>query len=115
MGNPIFRLVALKDAEDFFESLSPAVRRKIFYNIDKVANGIKDSELFKKLENSDIWEFRTLWQGIAYRLFAFWDKDEETLVIATHGIVKKTNKTPLNEIRKAEKIRKDYFELKKRK
>ncbi|WP_262712673.1 type II toxin-antitoxin system RelE/ParE family toxin [Arachidicoccus ginsenosidivorans] len=33
---------------------------------------------------------------MAYRLLAFWDKDEmeQTLVIATHGINKKTKKTP---------------------
>ena len=35
--------------------------------------------------------------------------EEETLVIATHGIVKKTQKTPLKEITKAEEIRKEYF------
>ena len=40
---------------------------------------------------------------------AFWDTEEETLVIATHGIVKKTRKTPLKEITKAEEIRKEYF------
>ena len=40
---------------------------------------------------------------------AFWDTEEETLVIATHGIVKKTQKTPLKEITKAEEIRKEYF------
>jgi phage-related protein len=28
---------------------------------------------------------------------------------ATHGIVKKTQKTPLKEITKAEEIRKEYF------
>ena len=36
---------------------------------------------------------------------AFLDTEEETLVIATHGIVKKTQKTPLKEITKAEEIR----------
>lgn len=43
------------------------------------------------------------------RLFAFWDKDKEAFVVATHGIVKKTQKTPLKEILKAEEIRKEYF------
>ena len=33
--------------------------------------------------------------------------------LATHGIIKKTKKTPKNEIKKAEEIRKIYFELKK--
>lgn len=78
----------------------------------KVAGGEKNSELFKKLENSDIWEFRTLYNGIAYRLFAFWDTDQKTLVVATHGIIKKTQKTPKKEIAKAETIKKQYFEIK---
>ena len=38
-------------------------------------------ELFNKMGDSDIWEFRTLYGGMSYRLLAFWDTDEETLVI----------------------------------
>ncbi len=71
-----------------------------------------DSELFKKITGTDIWEFRTLFNGIAYRLFAFWDKEGETLVVATHGIVKKTQKTPQKEIDKAEALRKEWFNKK---
>lgn len=46
-----------------------------------------------------------------YRLFAFWDKEDktETLVFATHGIVKKTSKVDKAEIDKADKIRQQYF------
>ncbi len=84
----------------------------MFYNIDKVVGGVKDQELFKKLGDTDIWEFRTSWQGMAYRLFAFWDKDGETLVVATHGLVKKTQKTPNSEIKRALMIRKEYFDNK---
>ena len=109
MNKPLFNLVTLKEAEDFINRLAPDVIRKMFYNIDKVAGGVKDPELFKKLGDTEIWEFRTLWQGVAYRLFAFWDTDGETLVIATHGLVKKTQKTPKNEIKKALAIRKEYF------
>jgi phage-related protein len=72
-----------------------------------------DKELFKKMGDSDIWEFRTLYGGMSYRLLAFWDTDEETLVIATNGFVKKTQKTPLKEIAKAEELRKLYFNSKK--
>ena len=43
----------------------------------------------------------------------FGDTDAETLVIATHGFVKKTQKTPSKEINKAEAIRKLYFNSKK--
>lgn len=67
------------------------------------------NHLFKKLDNSEIWELRTLFSGICYRLFAFWDTETETLVVATHGIIKKTQKTPQKEIQRAEEIRKEYF------
>jgi len=66
------------------------------------------------LENTDIWEFRTLYNKTAYRLFAFWDVESDTLVIATHGMVKKTQKTPSREMTKAEAIMRRYFELKRK-
>lgn len=85
---------------------------KILYNIRK-AQTEHDPELFKKL-NNDIWEFRTLYQGLQYRLLAFWDKTSttETLVISTHGFIKKRSKVPDNEIQKAIGQRTKYFEEK---
>ena len=109
MDKPLFKLVTLQEAEDFINSLAPAVVRKMFYNIDKVVGGVKDQELFKKLGDTDIWEFRTSCQGMAYRLFAFWDNDGETLVIATHGLIKKSQKTPQRDKDKAKAIRKEWF------
>ncbi|WP_298113761.1 type II toxin-antitoxin system RelE/ParE family toxin [uncultured Bacteroides sp.] len=109
----VFQLVLLEDAKIFLQDLPKQVLKKILYNVDRISSGEKNSELFKKLENSEIWEFRTLYNGIAYRLFAFWDTDNETLVVATHGIVKKTQKTPKKEIKRAEAIMKQYFEFKK--
>ena len=108
----IFRLALLEEAKKFLQSLPPQAYKKILYNIDRVAGGERNKELFKKLENSEIWEFRTLYNGIAYRLFAFWDTDMNTLVVATHGIIKKTQKTPKKEIARAEVIMKQYFEIK---
>lgn len=67
------------------------------------------------MEGSEIWEFRTLYQGIAYRLFAFWDKDSETLIVATNGFIKKTQKTPAKELAKAETLRTRYFNAKNKK
>jgi len=87
----------------------------VLYNVDKVAGGELDNELFKKLEGTDIWEFRTLYDKTAYRLFTFWDKDTETMVVATHGIVKKTQKTPQKEIARAEAIMRRYFDVKNKK
>ena len=108
----IFRLALLEEAKKFLQSLPPQAYKKILYNIDRVAGGERNKELVKKLENSEIWEFRTLYNGIAYRLFAFWDTDMNTLVVATHGIIKKTQKTPKKEIARAEAIMKQYFEIK---
>lgn len=108
----IFRLALLEEAKKFLQSLPPQAYKRILYNIDRVAGGERNKELFKKIENSEIWEFRTLYNGIAYRLFAFWDTDMNTLVVATHGIIKKTQKTPKKEIARAEAIMKQYFEIK---
>lgn len=113
MENSIFELVVLEEARNFLKSLSPSVRKKIAFNIRKVQSGVKDIELFKKMDGSEIWEFRTHYQGLAYRLFSFWDTESETLVIATNGFVKKTQKTPPKEVSKAEEIRRRYFEAKK--
>jgi phage-related protein len=108
-----FTVEFLPEAVEFMDNLDDKTREKIYYNIRK-AQFINDNELFKKL-NEHIWEFRTLYKSKAYRLFAFWDKagNKETLVLATHGIIKKTNKTPAKEIEKAESIRKQYLNLNK--
>lgn len=112
---PNFEIELLPEAVNFLESLEDKTREKIYYNIKK-AQYVTDNELFKKL-NDFIWEFRTLYNGKAYRLFSFWDKTEGkgTLVVATHGIVKKTQKTPPKEIEKAEEIRKQYLDNKTKK
>jgi phage-related protein len=110
MGN--FNVIFLTEAREFLLVLDEKSRDKIIFNIDK--SKIKnDNELFKKLKG-EIWEFRTLYNKTYYRIFAFWDKTEkiDTLVIATHGIIKKTLKTPEKEIEKAENIRLRYFDIK---
>lgn len=111
----MFKLILSEDAKSFIAALPQGVADKIRYNISRVAGGERNAELFKKLEGSDIWEFRTLYNRTAYRLFAFWDSESETLVIVTHGIIKKTQKTPAKEIAKAETFRKYYFENKNKK
>ena len=51
-----FKTIFLEEAVEFLDSLSEQVRDKIFYNIRKVEGGIMSSDLFKKLENTDIWD-----------------------------------------------------------
>jgi phage-related protein len=110
-----FEVIFLTEARAFLLGLDEKSRTKIIFNIDK-AKIKTDNELFKKLKG-EIWEFRTLYNKTYFRIFAFWDKENklDTLVLATHGIIKKTDKTPEKEIEKAEQIRLKYFEFKKEK
>ncbi len=107
-----FQVRFLEEAAEFLDNLDEKSRVKIYYNIKK-AQLTNDNELFKKLKD-EIWEFRTLFNKAHYRLFAFWDKagNTDTVVISTHGLIKKTDKTPLADIEKAERLRKLYFEQK---
>ena len=107
-----FEVVFLNDAIDFINKLNKKSRSKVFYNIDK-SKLLNDPKLFEKLKG-EIWYFRTKYLSLQYRIFAFWDKTEkvETLVLATHGVVKKSNKVPKSEIEKAERIRQEYFKNK---
>jgi phage-related protein len=108
-----FEVIFLEEAVTFLEEIQGKARLKILYNIRK-AQIVNDPKLFKKL-TSDIWEFRTNYENQQYRLLAFWDKEnnQNTAVIATHGIIKKTDKIPKNNIEKAKSIQEKYFETKK--
>lgn len=103
------------EANDFIAKLDQKSIKKIFYNID-LAEQTNDPKLLKKLQ-SDIWEFRTKYRGQQIRLLAFWDKtdNKETLVIATHGFIKKVDKVPANEIGRALRLKDKYFENNKKK
>ena len=105
----------MEEANEFIAELDPKTIKKIFYNID-LAEQTNDPKLFKKLHN-DIWELRTKFSGLQIRLLAFWDKsnNKETLVIATHGFIKKVDKVPANEIDRAVNIREKYFDNKLKK
>ena len=86
----------MKKASEFLSSLPEKAQKKITYNLLKVEGGEINKELFKKLDDTEIWEFRTLFNGVSYRLFAFWDTTSETLIVATHGIIKKAALTERN-------------------
>ena len=105
-----FEVLFLPDAVKFMNEIEAKTREKMYFNIRK-AQQINDNEVFKKL-NDNIWEFRCVYNNFSYRLFAFWDKtdNKNTLIIATHGMIKKSQKTPTNEISKAEQIRKKYLQ-----
>jgi phage-related protein len=103
-----FEVEFLEEARDFITSIEPKAKIKLLYNIDK-ASFLNDPKIFKKLDEN-IWEFRCESLKLQYRLLAFWDKRKNTMVICTHGFIKKTDKVPKPQIDKAKQIMKIYFQ-----
>ena len=110
MSKPI-EIILLSDADKFIEQIENTARKKLFYAIRKTKMRIYGN-WFEKLKGSkDIFEFRVKDSKKFFRLFAFWDStgDKETLIVCTHGLIKKTNKTPKQDIERAEMIKEKYF------
>jgi phage-related protein len=105
-----FRTMFMTDAEEFIGNLDAKAIKKLFYDI-RQAEQTNDPKLFKKLRN-DIWQFRVRYMFGHIRILTFWDKidKEDTLVVATHGFIKKVDKIPGNEIERAINLKNRYFE-----
>lgn len=103
------KILLLEEAEKFMAKCSHEAAKKIAKTFDLVEAGCINSQHFKKIKGTEIWEFREEYESNAYRLLAFWDKKKRSLIVATHGFIKKTQKTPKKEIDKAEQIRKEYY------
>lgn len=108
---PKFDVVYSNEVLNFLKSLDSKISAKILFNIDK-CRYVLDSALFKKLKDTEIWEFRTFYRGNTYRILAFWDMYVNSLVLTTHGFIKKSQKTSGKEIEKAVKIRNEYLKSK---
>ena len=94
---------------DFFENLKPEVKKKfnstlqVISTIDRVPE-----KYFKHLTGTTgLNEVRVEVGSDIYRVFCFFDKGQ--LIILVNGFQKKTQKTPTNEIKMAENLRKQYF------
>lgn len=97
---------------EFFSSLSLKVQSKILWTLSVIEIMERIPEVyFKHLENTEgLYEIRVQFGRNIYRIFCFFD--DNNLVVIGHGFHKKTQKTPINEIEKAEKIKKTYYEEK---
>lgn len=63
------KVVLTEEAQAFLDAQPFKAQQKIYYNIFKVEEGVMKVNIFKKLENTDIWEFRTLYLVIDYSPF----------------------------------------------
>lgn len=94
---------------EFFEAQNEKVRRKIvqtlvwLQTIDRLPVSILKSIEGKK----GLYEIRIEFSGNIYRVFCCFDDGQ--LVILFNGFQKKTQKTPIGEIEKAERLMNEYF------
>jgi len=99
--------------EDFLESLPGKVAQKVTWVLKLLEDlNVVPSSYFKKLVGTEeIWECRIQLGSNAYRIFCFFLGN--SVVILTHGFIKKSRKTPANEIAKAESYRRDFLRRRK--
>lgn len=100
------------EVSGFLSAIPPTAARKFDVVFGRVRAGEMNAQIFKKLQGTDIWEFRIEDRGLAFRVFAFWDTTTNSLIVTTHGLNKKTQKTPLRDIQRAEALRQQYFTTK---
>ena len=104
------KIVAYNDGfTKFYKSQDRKVRDKIKHVFDLVRfERIVPVKYFKRLVNSDgIYEIRVITTFKNIRILCFFDK--VNLIVLTNFFIKKTQKTPLKEIRIAEKMKKEYL------
>ena len=94
---------------DFYSKQKVKVKEKIVWTIKLVETlQIVPEEYFKHLETTDgLYEIRVKQGSDIFRIFSFFD--EGKLIVLANGFQKKTQKTPRQEIEKAEKIKAEYF------
>ena len=100
--------------KDFYITQTVAVRNKINYVLRLIeTQKVIPVKFFKFIEGSDgIYEIRVEANGNIFRIFCCLDGG--ALVILFHGFQKKTQKTPKNQIKRAEAIKKEYDNSKKK-
>jgi phage-related protein len=97
---------------DFLDSLNSKQAKKVTWVLNLIEQKHRvPPEYFKKLSGtSGIWEVRVQSGSDIFRLLGF--IDQGNFVVLTNGFVKKSQKTPRNEIEIAENRRSDYLHRK---
>ena len=97
--------------KEFMASLDEKTRIKINQGLLLLATQPQVSSKFVKHIRDGLFELRSDWNGNIYRVFFIFDKGN--IVVLFNGFQKKTQKTPNSEIKKALKIKDEYYGSKK--
>jgi len=97
---------------DFYLGQTMQVQEKIEYVLRIIRQVERVSKKFlSPFQGTDgIYEIRVEYGSNIYRIFCCFD--EGNIVILFNGFQKKTQKTPLKEIEKAIRLKREYFEFK---
>lgn len=100
--------------DDFFVKQPPKVRDKIIKVLDIIEHVDRiPSTYLKYIEGtSGLFEVRVQLANNIFRIFCFFDGGK--LVVLLTGFQKKTQKTPQEEIKKAERFMAEYYEEKRK-
>lgn len=98
---------------DFYENLEDKVKSKIQFVFELIKQVERVPEkFFSPMTGYDgLFEIRIEFQSNIYRVFCCFDQGQ--LVVLFNGFQKKTQKTPKEELDKAMRLKKEYFQLKK--
>ena len=99
--------------EKFFDEQITKVKAKILWTLRIIEEIEHIPDIyFKHLKNtSGLYEIRVQVGNNIFRIFCFFDMDN--IVVIGHGFQKKSQKTPNQQIERAEKIKKEYYDSKK--
>ena len=93
--------------ESFKETLTEKEQDKIDYCLLLLKTKDKVPVKFVSFIKDGLYELRIEYNGNIYRVFFIFD--EGNIVVLFNGFQKKTQKTPANEIKKALKIKDEYY------
>ncbi len=97
---------------DFYDALNEKERKKIDYILSllEVEDRMPVKFIRHIAECGNLYELRMKYESNIYRVFFMFD--DGNIIVLFHGFQKKSMKTPKTEIKKALKIRDEYYEYK---
>jgi phage-related protein len=98
--------------EKFYDGQSEKVKKKILWTLRVIEDIDRIPKTYlKHLKNtSGLYEVRVQVGSNIFRIFCFFDQDN--LVVIGHGFQKKSQKTPKQQIERAEQTKREYYESK---
>lgn len=106
------KIIAYKNYfSDFVKKLSADETNKIRRALDLFKVEDRMPRHFIKFIRDGVYEFRVNYGNNEFRIFFIYDGD--TVVVLFNAFKKKTQKTPDNEIKKAIKLKEEYYEAKR--